>query len=329
MCTQKRNAHQKDFFAYHLDDNNQVVLDDCDVKDYIEIHHFSGFKIYPALGYFPFEKELLPLWKYAAQQHLPILTHCIRGTIFYRGAKEKAWDTHPVFKQMIGDSEQPLLLPEIKNQEFSINFTHPLNYLCLLKEPLLRQLVADSNDQTIKNMFGFTNPDQVLKSDLHNLKLCFGHYGGEDEWAKYLEADRDNFSRQLISKPLGINFMKNNQGLFSHERISQLWQTTDWYSIISSLILQHPHVYSDISYILHDSTIWPLLKDTLDRAPLQGETRRLSEGILFGTDFYVVRNHKSEKQLFAELEYNLSYENTMQIARKNPDNFLSFKLTNS
>ena len=86
----------KSHFDYHVTDD-KVVLRDCFIKEYIEKNGFSGFKIYPALGYYPFDEALLPLWKYAADAGLPILTHCIRGTIFYRGGKKSEWDFHPLF----------------------------------------------------------------------------------------------------------------------------------------------------------------------------------------------------------------------------------------
>ncbi len=89
------------FFKYRID-NNQVVLEDCFIRTFIEDHHFAGFKIYPALGYYPFDERLLPLWKYAADNGIPIMTHCIRGVIYYRGKKKADWDRHPVFKQADG-----------------------------------------------------------------------------------------------------------------------------------------------------------------------------------------------------------------------------------
>ncbi|MBK9961224.1 MAG: hypothetical protein IPP06_07755 [Saprospiraceae bacterium] len=59
------------------------------VKEYIEINKLNGFKIYPALGYYPFDEELLLLWKYAADHQIPIMTHVIKGTVFYRDRKNK------------------------------------------------------------------------------------------------------------------------------------------------------------------------------------------------------------------------------------------------
>ena len=317
----RRIKEQTDFFQYRLGANQEVILEDCEVKKYIEDNKFSGFKIYPALGYYPFEEELLPVWKYAVQHKLPILTHCIRGTIFYRGTKKAEWDTHRFFLEN-DSSPDPLLLPETKNQDFQINFTHPLNYLVLLKEYFLTKAVARSTDPRIKLMFGFKDENTELQSNLHDLKLCFGHFGGDDEWQNYFEADRDQYSPAILHKPFGIDFLKNAQGNFSNSKLAQLWKSTDWYSIICSLMLQHPNVYSDISYILHNPDIWPLLNDTLDRNSIPEGSRRLADAVLFGTDFYVVRNHKSEKQLFAELKHNLSLEEVDKISRINPSQFV-------
>lgn len=58
---------------------------------------FAGIKIYPALGYYPFDENLLKLYFYACSKGIPITTHCIRGVIFYRGFKKQEWDYHPIF----------------------------------------------------------------------------------------------------------------------------------------------------------------------------------------------------------------------------------------
>lgn len=314
----RRIEKETDYFKYHLDANGKVILDHCFIKEYIETHKFSGFKIYPALGYYPFDERLLPVWKYAAENGIPILTHCIRGTIFYRGAKKKEWDHHPVFEHVSSlDGNEPLVLPEIKNSEFINNFTHPLNYLCLLNEELLRMLVGKSLRKDIHTLFGYTNKTTPLASNLNELKICFGHFGGDDEWKKFFEADRDNYSSQLIRHPeKGIDLVHNSTGEFSMAKLEQIWEYTDWYSIICSMMLQYPNVYSDISYILHDDDILPLLKHSLRNEKLRGK-------ILYGTDFYVVRNHKSDKNMLADMLAGLSAEEFNHIAVKNPGTFLS------
>ena len=103
--------------------------------------------------------------------------------------------------------------------------------------------------------------------------------------------------------------------------LSQIWHHLDWYSIISSMMLQYPNIYADISYITHDDKIFPLLKSTLIN-------KKMATRILFGTDFYVVRNHKSEKQMFSEINASLSDAEMDSIARENPREYL-FGLRNS
>lgn len=308
------------FFDYEVD-NGQVILNDCDIKEYIENQKFSGFKIYPALGYYPFDKDLLALWKYAADQSIPIMTHAIGGSIYYRGKKKKEWNYHPVFKESDGKgSMSPLSLTEKKNSEFSINFTHPLNYLCLLNEPLLRTLVGKSGDNQIKQLFGYEGEYKPMKHNLSKLKVCMAHFGGEAEWVKYLESDRYPFAQRLIKdRNLGIDFKINQESSINWNVLSQMWKFVDWYSIICSLIVQHQNVYTDISYILSKPRILPLLKETLNPEL----NPHLSKRVLFGTDFYVVRNHFSEKDLLAQIRGGLSEEEFDLIARENPSNYLN------
>ncbi len=295
-----------------------ITLEPGIVKTYIEKHGFDGFKIYPAIGYYPFEKELLPLWKYACDNEIPIMSHCIMGTIFYRGSKSKEWDEHWVFKDE--ETKDQLLLPEVKNVDFQRNFTHPMNFLCLLEEPFLRVLIQKYNDNDLNSVFGYTDPMTPLKRNLKNLKICLAHYGGEDQWKKYLEKDSYGYSQQIIKNPTkGIDFIKFLTGTtdIDFDRLAQMWKYVDWYSIISSMMMQYPNVYADISYILHDKEIFPLLKETL-----KSRYGQLRNRVLFGTDFYVVRNHNSEKDLFVSSDALLTDEEFDLIARTNPNHFL-------
>ncbi|NQT78460.1 MAG: hypothetical protein HQ565_12150 [Bacteroidetes bacterium] len=308
---------EKIFFKYRID-NGKVILEDCFIKDYIEDHKFNGFKIYPALGYYPFDETLLPLWKYAADNRIPVMTHSCRGVIYYRGKKKHEWDTHPIFEGSRGNKKYgPLRLMETKNSEFTNNFTHPLNYLCLLEEKLLRKVVGKSSNDNVRNLFGYSNPETPLKHNLEQLKLCFGHFGGDDEWTKFLDSDRDQYSKQMVKRPNhGVTFLTNLQGVNKQGKIEQLWRFTDWYTIICSIMLQYPNVYADLSFILKTTEIQPLLNQTLINYP------ELSNKVLFGTDFYVVRHHKSDKQMLAEVRDELTINQFDQIARENPMKFL-------
>lgn len=354
----------KSFFDYTFSaETGQVTLEDCFIKEFIEEKNFNGLKIYPALGYYPFDEALLPLWKYAADNQIPIMTHCVRGVVYYRGKKKKEWDYHPLFRQLdcvedekhtgpLLEQGSPMLLDQTKNEHFQINFTHPLNYLCLVEEKLLRLLVSRAN-QDVQDIFGFTDCDTPLERDLSHLKVCLAHYGGEREWIRYMEQDRQQYSQKLMTKPLtGIDFMKADKNCVSWEKLYQLWHDADWYSIINSLILQYDNVYTDISFTISKESIQPLLKTTVAREDCYEEQRKVSEQIaclqrkgepvdeelrkkalvgqnklrsrvLFGTDFYVVRNHKSDKNLFTITKALLDDEEFDVIARDNPAQYLN------
>lgn len=310
------------FFNYTIKDG-QVVLGDCFIRDYIETKRFSGFKIYPALGYYPFDERLLPLWKYAADNGIPIMTHCIRGVIYYRGRKKKEWDFHPVFEHFLGEDEepkdsdyQPMLLPQMKAADVQEIFTHPMNYVCLYKKELLAKLVAKAADPRLKEVFGYDESTKTIQRGLGHLKLCFAHFGGEDEWKKFFESDRTSYGHQLIRYPgKGIDFLYTD-GTFKRGKPEQLWKTADWYSVICSLMLQHPHVYADISYILHgDREILPLLRQTLDHPELRFR-------VLYGSDFFVVRNHKSDKNMLADIRGGLTEKDFYRVACENPVRYL-------
>ncbi|MBK9984832.1 MAG: hypothetical protein IPP15_21125 [Saprospiraceae bacterium] len=119
------------------------------------------------------------------------------------------------------------------------------------------------------------------------MKLCSGHYGGEDEWARYLELDRKQYGRS--SPPIRTQEQIFDQwNIFSGQNGTTLEKCRLVFDIISSLILQCMIIYTPTSCqsILHDLSIIPLLKTSL-------QNPKLSQRILFGTDFYVVRNHKS------------------------------------
>jgi predicted TIM-barrel fold metal-dependent hydrolase len=310
----RQNVGYKDFFRYK-NSNGKVVLEDCFIKEYIEKEKFAGFKIYPALGYFPFDEKLLPIWKYAAENNLPIMTHCIRGTIFYRGDKKREWYYHPFIKDAKNPNEY-MLLSSRANIEFSVDFTHPLNYLCLLDPYLLKEWIKKCNKPELYELFGYDAKTDTLASDLSNLKICFGHYGGDDEWKKFLESDRDNYSHKMLDQSKGIEFLNRDNLAQSHGGLMDIWRNADWYTIVSSMMMQYPNVYSDLSYIIHNQEIFPLLKQTIHNP-------QLKDKILFGTDFYVVRNHNSEKDLLATTMANLSSEEFDKIARENPISFLN------
>ncbi len=116
------------------------------VQDLIENHGFRGIKIYPPLGYYPTDRNLYPVYEYAVENAIPVMSHCSRGGVFDRKKITDDMLTHP-------DTGETL--KKLKPKDFTDYYTDPRNY------------------------------EKVLK-DFPDLKLCLAHFGGSKGWEDYL-----------------------------------------------------------------------------------------------------------------------------------------------
>jgi predicted TIM-barrel fold metal-dependent hydrolase len=260
------------------------------VKQRIESGAFTGIKIYPALGYFPFDKRLKEVYEYEIEKDLPIITHCIRGAVYNRGSMKDIFrnqKTHPIA------TSQPFV--NDRKNHFTANFTHPLNYECLLNKDILRK---------------HWNDDKI---DLSKLKMCLGHFGGNDEWMNY-----------LCDPWLPVEGSGNNPLDIEHpwfnvvERQEIKSRAYSWFSVACELMNQYDNVYADISYTLSDDRIFPLLKLMLTSSHYE----KISNKILFGTDFYVVSKAGAEREMSIKLRGYLGDQLFKKIAAENPKRFL-------
>ncbi len=112
----------------------------------LEEQGFCGIKLYPPLGYHPNDPVLRPLYAYAAERQVPVLAHCTRRGVQYRGKPTPS---------MLTDPETGNPLPAVGRDEATARLADPDNYL-----PILR-----------------AHP---------KLRLCLAHFGGDQEWLKYL-----------------------------------------------------------------------------------------------------------------------------------------------
>lgn len=136
------------------------------LRDWFANHYESGrvagIKLYPALGFFPFDPAMEALYAYANQHKIPILTHTTRTGAFYLGkgvrelvgTRPASFDPqHQVMEKIYAriDRYRKSNERKLKLNDFYCNiFSHPENYL-----PVLDHF-----------------PD---------LKLCLAHYGGTNE----------------------------------------------------------------------------------------------------------------------------------------------------
>ncbi len=214
------------------------------IQKYIEEENFAGIKLYPPLGYYPFDERLNQVYAYAQSNNIPITTHCSRGGIFYKGKITDEMRKHPITGK---------INKARKNKYFTDIFTDPDNYEYVLQK-------------------------------YPNLKINLAHFGGADEWDKYLQNTIDE------------------DGELS------------WFVKVRELVRKYPNVYADISYTGYKTDLSPLLKITLQNEAIKNK-------ILFGSDYYMVEQEVSEREFSINLRASIGEENYGLIAGTNPFEF--------
>ncbi len=80
-------------------------------KRWIEQRGFRGIKLYPPLGYHPNDRALWPLYDYAVEHRIPVMTHCSPpASVKYRGEPTRQMRTDPDGGRLGQDPEQLLRL---------------------------------------------------------------------------------------------------------------------------------------------------------------------------------------------------------------------------
>lgn len=231
------------------------------VKCCIEEKGYKGLKLYPGLGFFPHDKKLYPVYEYAEKYQIPITTHCI--------PKNKNHFRYRPTPEMIE------LAKTIKNYNDKYR-SKPYHFAQYLNHP-----------------FWYS---ELLK-DFPNLKINLAHFGGNEEWDKYLDLPNDDADRN-----------------------------DNWYSQIRQLLKDYPNVYSDISFTVYDNNLYPLLKNLINSVYKDPKIYSLREKILFGTDFYMLQKDYKERRFGMDLRGYLTEEEYWQITNINPRNFLKNEL---
>lgn len=264
----------------------------AELKEKLSSGQFAGIKMYPALGYWPFDEHLEEVYDFAVENNIPIMSHCVRGVVHDRGPKR--FDSHPI--------KTSARLPGKRSKEYTVHFTHPINFHCLIEPDI------------ISNFWG-------KPKNYKNLKVCLAHFGGAEEWLKYLQYPwlaPDSHQSSAQTDPA----LEMENWAFELETTAGEY---GWYNVIKAMIQTHPNVYSDVSFMLHDRETWSLLKFMLTISLKQGDI--LHQRILFGTDFYVVAQKGAERELSIGLRSYLGEELFEWIANKNVKEYLGSDFT--
>jgi len=156
------------------------------VIDCIENLGFRGVKIYPSLGYFPYDERLNDIYTYCTNHKIPIITHCSPyNPVHYKGRKKH-------IKTWLKDAKIPVDYRKKSKKGLCSNFNNPLNWEIVIKK-------------------------------YPQLKICLAHFGSEFYWKKYLDnPDEQNnwfvYVRALIEKYSNlytdVSFTMNNREFF-------------------------------------------------------------------------------------------------------------------
>jgi predicted TIM-barrel fold metal-dependent hydrolase len=249
--------------------------------------YFSGIKLYPALGFFPFDPRLEELYAYAERNDLPVMTHCTRAGSQYIGSKLRT--LIPLDPPFIDPGSNAVSLAAKQNIYQRIASYYKNNWINN----------SDIGDNDIGcDLFGHPENYIVLLEKFPKLKICLAHMGGSNEIAL------PPYSKDL-------------------QKIRKV-DTTSWFDWIIQMMTTYPNMYTDISYTVSDlgdvsTKIYQrvvTLMNTLDK-----NGKPLSERVLFGTDFFMTEQEARESDLYAITKANLApwYD---QITRLNPQKYL-------
>jgi predicted TIM-barrel fold metal-dependent hydrolase len=128
-----------------------------------------------------------------------------------------------------------------------------------------------------------------------NLRICLAHYGGNEEWQKYLMEDPSYQTNNPINQE----------------------ETRNRLALISEMLHDYENLYTDISYTIFQfqqniSLLRVLLSDPV-----------LQKKVLFGSDYYMIeREQMTEREVYFQLRATLGEELFRQIAEINPRLYL-------
>jgi predicted TIM-barrel fold metal-dependent hydrolase len=147
------------------------------VEHYFDVRNprgVAGIKLYPALGYYPCHPDLEPVYAFAEQHQIPIITHAYKGGGGYYTGKftpglmsYHSFNPTEASKNFLNKYLEPFN-PKMSGRDFANIFLHPILYTDVLEK-------------------------------FKNLKICFAHFGGDKEIVNQGGSDQENWTDQIKS----------------------------------------------------------------------------------------------------------------------------------
>jgi len=250
---------------------------------------FVGIKLYPSTGFYAFDKKLMATMEWAADNDIPVLSHCS-----YMGG---IYNNDTGFIKGYLNTEDPYN----NNQQYPAAYQGGTNFLKWL-------IGTNTSSNNLKTCSYFLEPEsfrsmlQALKKKGKDLKLCLAHYGG----GEHILAEH---GKKTIDENKLCGIRKQN-----------------WCGQIKDLMKEFPKVCTDISYAVHDPEVHKVIlpangdPDFVDRI-MFGTDFFLSEREKKEKDIYQAFLQKANKKIFST-----GKTGWQQLASDNVEVFLNSKL---
>ncbi|RFM28505.1 amidohydrolase family protein [Deminuibacter soli] len=289
VCNLKRNALYRDnIYPFLGIDSRQTGFSLLEqwAKKYINTEAgFYGLKIYPAAGFFPFDKRLDEVWKWAAGNGIPVMTHCTRSGSFYLGR----------FDSILGSGNFPV---ESLNENATVM-------------PSIRQRIQNvGNDTALHkknriwcNVFGHPENYIPILEKYPDFKLCLAHLGGSTE------VRRSAFPTEKSEGPAYPDYLNDNW--YEHV-IALMKKYKNVYSDISYTLSDRKALQAIIDRFKQPDMV-------------DGWGTPLIKKLMYGTDYYLTQEEEDGdepglQKNFLEL---FAPDQVKALAYDNPGTFLT------
>lgn len=256
-----------------------------------EIYPFAGIKLYPSTGFFAFDPKLKDTLEWAAENKVPVMTHC-----YYLGG--------------IYNNDSDYLTTALSTSDPYDSTGAPVNRPYIRKKNFGKWLMGrqgGSMNQKSCSYFlepySYRNVLSYFQNKNTPLKLCLAHFGGSEELLKSKTGSR-KYESNL--EPYGV-------------------ARKNWFEQIQKILKDFPSTYADISYSLTEPDVWDVMFKEINSADygdriLFGTDYFLAERE--GPEMQNVSRFRKKAEVFKLVNGDNAWQ---QIAVKNADSFLRSK----
>lgn len=219
------------------------------------VNPFVGIKIYPSMGFYPFDERLMKTFEWAAENGVPVLSHCS-----YLGG---------IFNNNEAEIDAVLSWPDVYNG----NQVYPAGGIQYEKQKGFWKWIFGRQKSTNNlNKCSWLMEPAAFETLLRHftskgtpLKLCLAHFGGGNQVKSFLQGDRADEEEK---NPYGV--LRKN-----------------WFEQTRDMMSRFPGLYTDVAYALADTTIHDQLIKEIGN-PVYGDR------VMFGTDFFLTEREGPE-----------------------------------